>query len=297
MFSCCRRECMFKFDNDWDKIIQNATQTNPCTDLVFLLCLTPTPPTKEWSFAQILIDIAVRTFQPTPSIVHCELFIPPSAPNDHKHFATYIGREAGFYDNDASSESFYFGTNTGRWRAIPIAVSHAATILRHECDGHCGTPYSLLKYPFSAAPLRAFAGLLPSTTGTSGHCATLSARALAKALPGAGPTHPAAWYGPSTLMIEASTGAMAERTKTFLTSRAHSKSTEEDESITGAVDALTRGSDEAVRALSRDTCAAAIGEMAVGVASRFDADDDVGSAIAQGQLATAILRWSLTNGL
>ena len=289
---------MFKFDKDWEKTIQKATATGPCSDIVFLMCLTPTPPTAEWSIGQRLIDFVVRTFQPCPSIVHCELFLPPSSTKDQKHFASYIGREAGWYDNDKSSESFYFGANTGKWRAIPIAVSHAATILRNECNGHCGTPYSLLKYPFSAAPLRAFAGWLPDQNLTSGHCATLSARVLARALPGVGLRHPAAWYGPSTLMIEASSGEISARTKEHLTSRAHSRSVPEEETVFDTINSLTRGSDEAVRALSHESCAAAIREMATGVAARFDADndDDVGSAIAQGQLATAILRWSLTNG-
>lgn len=288
---------MFNFEKkDWESTILNATQSTPCSDIVFLMCMLPTTPTQDWSIAQRLIDLAVRTFQPCPSIVHCELFVPPSDAKDKKHFATYIGRKGGWYDGDRSSDAFYFGAS--KWRAIPIAVSHAATILRNECNGHCGTPYSLLKYPFSAAPLRAFAGLLPDQNLTSGHCATLSARVLNRALPGVGLRHPAAWYGPSTLMIEASSGEISGLTKEYLTSRSHSRSVPEEEDVLETINALTRGSDDAVRALSHESCAAAIREMATGVAARFDAeDDDVGSAIAQGQLATAILRWSLTNGL
>jgi hypothetical protein len=287
---------MFKFDKqEWETTVQKATQTGACGDIVFLMCMLPSEPTKDWSMGQFLIDLAVRNFQPVPSVVHCELFIPPSNSKDQKHFATYIGREGGWYDKDSTSDSFYFGAST--WRAIPIAVSHASTILRQECQSHCGTPYSLLKYPFSAAPLRAFAGLLPDRNLTSAHCATLSARTLARALPGIGLKHPPAWYGPSTLLIEASTGDIADRTKDYLTSRTYSKSTPEEEAVLDTINALTRGSDEAIRALSHASCEEAIREMAAGVAARFGTDDEVGGAIAQGQLATAILKWSLTNGL
>jgi hypothetical protein len=82
-----------------------------------------------------------------------------------------------------------------------------------------------------------------------------------------------------------------------LTSRTYSKSTPEEEAVLDTINALTRGSDEAIRALSHASCEEAIREMAAGVAARFGTDDEVGGAIAQGQLATAILKWSLTNGL
>ena len=260
------------------------------------MCLTPSEPTKDWTIGERLIDIAVRSFQPSPEIVHCELFIPPSstgAKDNEKFFATYIGRTAGFYDSDPSATAFYFGENSGKWRAIPIATRDASNLLRSECRSHINTPYSLWKYPFSAPPFRAFATLLPAAPLVSAHCATVSAKILARSLPSPSFKHTPAWYGPSTLMIEASTGSIAHQTRDYLDQREHTKATTENEELLTTTDTLVRGTDDAVKALSQSACSAAIRNMAVGVASRFDHGDDVGSSISQQLLATAVLRWSL----
>tara|TARA_B100000085_G_scaffold282649_1_gene311577 strand:- start:1705 stop:1995 length:291 start_codon:yes stop_codon:yes gene_type:complete len=95
-------------------------------------------------------------------------------------------------------------------------------------------------------------------------------------------------------MIEASTGFIAHQTRTYLAQREHAKATTENEELLKTTDTLVRGTDDAVRALSQSACSAAIRNMAVGVADRFEQGDDVGSSISQQLLATALLRWSLT---
>lgn len=256
-------------------------------DLGFLLCLTPPPPTADWTIGQTVLDAVVRTFQPSPEIVHCELLLPSSSdPSAKRHFASYIGKTGRWYDDDAGQHDFYLGTNAQFWRAIPITLPKGTAAARDECDRHVETPYSLLRYAFSAPPLRAFAGLLPDRALAPAHCATLSARILQTQLPLA---HSAAWYGPSTLSLEMSTGAIAKGTAAALSS---SNST--DDAVARTVETLARGSDAAIAKLVHTDCASAVRHLAARVASRFDSDDAAGEAIAQRQLATALLRWSLT---
>lgn len=266
-----------------------------CDDLIFVLFLTPVDPAPSWTLGQRLIDFAIRVFQPAPIMAHVEIFIPPSKDSVHSkcHFATYIGRTANWCDDDDSKSDFYFREKTNKWRAVPIARAAAGRLVREEASLHCQTSYSILKYPFSAAPLRAFAGIFSDDYLASGHCATITARVLKRALRVL--VHPSGWYSPSTLLIETSSGAIAKNTHSFLVDRLHAKSIIENENILSAIDTLTRGSDDAVRSLSHSQCSSAVRQLATGVASRFDTDDEVGACIAQTQLATALLRWSITS--
>ena len=268
----------------------------PCDDLIFVLFLTPVDPDPTWNLGQRLIDFAIRVFQPAPIMAHVEIFIPPPKDSVHSkcHFATYIGRTANWCDDDDDSKSdFYFREKTTKWRAVPIARAAAGRLVREEASLHCNTSYSLWKYPFAAAPLRAFAGIFSDAPLAPGHCATITARVLKRALRVL--VHPSGWYSPSTLLIETSSGAIAKNTHSFLVDRLHAKSTCEEEDTMISIDTLTRGSDEAVKSLSHSQCSSAVRQLATGVASRFDTDDEVGACIAQTQLATSLLRWSITS--
>jgi hypothetical protein len=271
------------------KSLSNST---PLDSVVYLLCLEGSSvPDPAWSSAEVFIDKVVQLAQPSPAITHCELVIPSAAPADDMHFATYLGLQAGWGKSFGGQRNFYLGRNAALWRAVPIVCSHAAPRMRKECATHESTPYSVVRYLCSAPPLRAFAGLLANGVGAPAHCATLSARTLQRALPEVAPLHSASWYGPSTLYLEVSTGAVQANSTRYMMETESMQSVVEEETTTRALHTLLNENDDAVLQLTTDACEHAIRAL---TARCLELGlDEVGRRLVQKQLATALLRYSI----
>jgi len=274
---------------------KHTLSTSPRTisegnDVVYLIGVEGDAPNPSWSWPERFLDRLVQTFQPAPVLTHVEIFVPPSFDGTHVNFATYIGKTANWQPcGDAAAQKFYLIDNADAWRAIPIFDASASKRLVDEAQFHIGTPYSLARYAWAIPPLRNFACVLPSTIQSPGHCATVSARLLERALPSVKLQKPAAYYGPSSLFIELS------RKKRMQTYADHLDRHVGVSNETGrhAQEILIRHSDEEVRRLSSTECAAAI-ELLTARACRTTASGDPTVArIAQKQLAKALLRWSL----
>ena len=275
------------------------------SSLVFVLALegrdTPDP---SWSTWQTLLDAVVQTAQPLPSITHVELIVPPSHEKESRegsredsresmHFATYINETANWGSSFRNNRSFYLGENAGLWRAVPVACTQAARRVRAECAAHIGTEYSVCRYLCAVPPLRAFASILPDNPLSRAHCGTLAARVLKRSLPEVAPIHPSAWYGPSTLFIETSSGEIRTKTSAFIAETNSMKSIVEQEAEAVALHTLLNGSDDDVQALSNASCCGAIRSLSER-ACRAELDDTA-RQIVQKQLATTLLRHSIVN--
>ena len=125
-------------DNSVDSVASSSV--NRLASVAFLLFLEL--PTAEESSSvasnsqplfQRLLDLVVAGAQPSPSLLHVELVIPPSSPSEEAHFATYLGAKAGWgssFGDIESNKQFYLHTNAGRWRAVPVCATDAARRLR-----------------------------------------------------------------------------------------------------------------------------------------------------------------------
>lgn len=243
-------------------------------DVVFLLGLEGGSPNPDWSLGERFLDVLVRNFQPRPTFVHVELFVPPSGNEDKTQFATYIGRHADW--GSGEDTSFYIGGRNS-WRAFPVRAKDA---VRLACEEERGAPYSLLRYVTSAHPFRVFAPLLAARPKSPAHCATLSARVLKAA----GVTLPrtAAWYSPSTLWLELSRPSRVEELRLSLPVLPMA------DSSLASVEKLLRGSDVAVEALSDSECLAAVRTLQFLVLSE---EDEAARVVHERQLARGLLRW------
>jgi hypothetical protein len=115
---------------------------------------------------------------------------------------------------------------------------------------------------------------------------------LKNALPEACIEHPSHWFGPSSLFLELD----SERNRTTFHQRMsdcdqHVRSIVEDEDETVAMHKLLNGSDADILSLSEDACVLAIHRFTL--RSLQPGMDGVARRIAQKQLATSLLRYSL----
>tara|TARA_B110000971_G_C19982368_1_gene487979 strand:+ start:271 stop:1137 length:867 start_codon:yes stop_codon:yes gene_type:complete len=258
-------------------------------NLVFVLALESEEDTetKSWS-AESALNAIVKFAQPAPAIAHVEILFPPFS--EEMHFSTYMGTKASYGSAFDNQRSFYLGSNSGRWRAIPLSFANAASRLRSECDIHVGTEYTLLRYMLAVPPFRAITSMFSDKPKDFAHCATLTARCIRRAFPELGIMHPSAWYGPSTLALELDQDTHVLQTRSFLSDRDHNKSVGEEEELSSTMVTLLHGPDEDVRQLPKHAISNAV--FALSVRTVQPDLDSVAKRIVQKQLATALLRVS-----
>lgn len=270
--------------------------SEPACDVVYALFLEPREVADpRWSKLEAAIDAAVRVFQPSPALAHVEILVPPIPTHEalRTSFATYLGRTAAWQTDLQDSISFYLHENGGRWRAVPIIAHGAASRVRAEADCEVGVAYSLARYLTSMPPLRALARFVPNKRRSPAHCATLTARVLSNAFRGsdAAPLHPAAYYGPSTLHSElAATAAWRAPLPR--------SGAEMPAATAQAIDSLLRGvmSEETVQGLGDVQCRDAVSALTQRFLEAAGGGDGVVQRLAEKQLATALLRWTLLRG-
>ena len=133
---------------------QQPEHTTSNADVVYALFLEPASENdQQWSTLECAIDKAVRIFQPSPALAHCELLLPPLPADEgmRTQFATYLGRKSGWQTDQQDGRDYYLLQNGGRWRAVPVFQLNATAKLRAECDTELGVDYSLARY-LSAVP-------------------------------------------------------------------------------------------------------------------------------------------------
>lgn len=268
-------------------------------EVVYVLALEGDKPDAKWRWWERLLDTVVQTVQPAPALTHIELIIPALKHKDDVHFGTYLGKRANWGSGFGDSVSYYLDPdgNGPAWRAVPVVAHGAISRLRAECEQHVGTPYGdahrLFNYPFAVPPLRSLAWTLDDAPLANGHCATLVARCLKRALPELGLEQASGWYGPSTLFLELSRRARMVSYHERMAEMATTKSLPETEEATHAAETLLRGSDEAVRGLDDGACRAGVDLLCVKCLSAAAGDDVTAERLTQKQLARALLRASL----
>ena len=252
------------------------------------------------------ITSAIRAFTPDPTLVHCEVLLPP-IPNSsgrRTHFATYMGQEAAWQSRDPATDdgiAFYLIDNATKWRAVPIFGSNAVESLRLACQSNVNAPYSMSRYLTSVPPLRGMARMLSDQPGSTGHCATIVARVLSQAHVGASLQHASAWYSPGTLYQElwnclGDTQCLPAMSTKPIQSALLTKTK------MSPVEALldVPVSFEHVRALGESVCTQAIEELTRRVVQARVANGghgrDEASRVAQKDLARGLLRWTLLRG-
>lgn len=232
------------------------------------------------------LNWAVKMFQPSPPLSHCELLMPPvpSEEGERTQFATYLGRKSAWQTNAADNYRFYLVDNADRWRAVPVFSANAAACVREECDTEIGVQYSMLRYLSATRPLRVLAGLLSDARGAPAHCATLTSRILRNAV---GVTaHPSAWYGPSSLYEELSETA-ARRAEAL------GAAAQPPAEVAHAVEQLLRApmTRDTVAGVGDEGCMGAARHLTLRCVGALANGDTVAARLAQKQLATVLLRW------
>lgn len=272
--------------------IPRALNEEGC-DVAFALFMEPLEkPDPRWSWAAYLIDLAIRTGQPSPTMIHCELLVPPvpTDEGDRTQFATYYGHKSGWQSDHIDGLGYYLIEHAHNWRAIPIFASNAAERLREEANKEVGVPYSLARYATSAFPLRALCNMVPVGRRKPAHCATLLSRVLKNALPESAPRHHAAYYGPATLYAELQDRAGEYGAALASGEPAVSMLPRHTEQ---AIETLLRKpmTHETVAALGDNDCMEAVRALTLRVTDAIVAGDVTSQRITQKQLATAVLRW------
>lgn len=266
-------------------------------DVVYVLFLEPHDDTgSEPAYSvEAMTEVAIRTFSPRPTLVHCELLVPPIPSSDggKTSFATYIGRRADWQNRRSGAGDdgigYYLVDNGSRWRAVPVFAHDVARAARANGDANVGAPYSVGRYATSARPLRQFAWLLGDAPGDPGHCATLAARVLKES--GASHVLPkaSAWYCPSSLY-----NALSADLPSRLSASEHERMASTNESDCAAtVEALTVKSlsVETVRQLGDAKCIDAVRELTLRACSAVG--EAAAKRLVQKQLAQVLLRWTL----
>lgn len=268
-------------------------------EVVFVLALEGDKPKADWKWWEKTLDTLVQTVQPAPALTHVEVLLPPTPEGDEVHFATYLGKAANWGSGFGDSETFYLDPNGNgpSWRAIPVMARGATERLRAACEAQRGAPYGapyrLFNYPFSFPPLRSLAGWLDDSPGAPAHCSALTARCLRRGLPELDLSHPAAWYGPSTLFLELTRRARMESYGRHLAEMATLPSLAEQEEAGKGSEVLLRGSDESVRALTHAEATAGVQLLCGRCIDAIVEEDATMERLTQKQLARALLRWSL----
>lgn len=265
-------------------------------DVVYAMFLEPHNGVGEpacESAVEMATELVIRTFSPVPTLIHCELLVPPIPSSDggKTNFATYIGRRADWQNKRGSDDGvgYYLVENGSRWRAVPVFSPDAARATRISADTNVGAPYSVSRYVTSARPMRRFAWMLRDQPGDPGHCATLAARILK----GAGVSHvltkSSAWYCPSSL-YNALSADMRVRLSESETERMTSATPHE---CAATIAALTVQplSVQTVRSLGDAKCIDAVRTLTMRVCST--SNDPTTERLVQKQLAQVLLRWTL----
>lgn len=262
------------------------------SDVVYAMFLEPgAGDSAQWSTLECAIDKAVRIFQPSPALAHCELLLPPAPVEEglRTQFATYLGRSSGWQTDRADGYNYYLLQNSGRWRAVPVFQLNASEKLRRECDMEIGVGYSLARYLSAVPPGRWVANWMPDQRRSPAHCATLTARVLRNAQIYA-PKHTSAWYGPSTLYHELTHQAawQGERMGAGQWAGMPAHTAEHAEQmLRGVMDAAT------VQSVGDARCTDAVHALTMRACNALLRSDAVAQRTTQVQLATALLRWVL----
>lgn len=260
-------------------------------DVVFVLFAEPRESAdRRWSTSDRCIDWLVRNLQPSPALAHCEILLPAREAETHVQFATYIGKTASWQVDRDDNKSFYLGSGQS-WRALPVFGRDAAARVRGEAELEVGTEYSLLRYATAARPFRWLSSFVSNARRAPAHCATMTARILRNALRAETPcAQLPSWYGPTSLFCEL--GRTAQRYGRAFGALGRAPMASEE---AAAVSTLLRAplTTEMVETLGDERCEAAVRALTLKVCAALDGDDDVGARIAQKQLATALLRWTL----
>lgn len=275
--------------DDIHEVLKKSTYEPSC-DVVFALFLEPSDvKDARLSFVESLIDSAIRYFQPSPTMIHCEYIIPPNMgeSSDKTQFATYLGRKAAWQTDLRDGFGYYLKEKADQWRAVPIFASNAGNRVRYEADKEEGVEYSLSRYITSAYPMRAFAGLLSSKRRAPAHCATLMARILNNALPEQKLSQVSAWYGPATLYQELCQKAA------FAGVHVASQSSHISTEVENNIDTILRKpmTHENIAQIGDQGCMDAIRALTTRATDALVMRDSAAERITQQQLATALLRW------
>lgn len=276
--------------------LEESSSRGPQCDVVYALFLEPRAERDpRLSSFEKLIDTAVRTCQPSPTLMHCELLVPPVPAEEglRTQFATYIGRQSAWQTDKMDALSYYLHENAGRWRAVPIFSENAACRIREECDSEIGVQYSLLRYVTAVPPMRWLSKLVGDKRRSPAHCATLSSRVLRNSEVYV-PRHPSAWYGPVTLFHE------LQHQAAWQSERIGAATWEGvDAETSSAMESLTRGVMEpaTVHDLGDPKCLKAVQALTMKACNALLKGDAAAQRTTQQQLASALLRWSILRDL
>lgn len=276
--------------------LEDVNQRGPTCDVVFALFLEPPlVPNSNLSTFERVIDTAVRTCQPAPALLHCELLVPP-VPSDEglrTQFSTYIGRVSGWQTDKHDSANYYLAENAGRWRAVPVFQGDAARKLRDECDAELGVHYSLLRYATSVPPLRWLSSMVADSRRSPAHCATLAARVLRNSQVYR-PVHSSAYYGPTTLFHELQHQASWQGDRIGA-----GEWDGMDDDTARSVEQLVRGvmSVETVQSIGDAKCIKAVEALTMRACNALLKGDAASQRTTQQQLASALLRWTILRDL
>lgn len=276
--------------------LDNVNQRGPSCDVVFALFLEPSPvPDPRLTTFERVVDTAVRTCQPSPALLHCELLVPPvpSSEGLRTQFATYIGQRSGWQTDKVDAAGYYLAENAGRWRAVPIFQGDAASKLREECDSELGVGYSLLRYATAVPPLRWLSRFVADTRRSPAHCATLAARVLRNSEVYQ-PVHSSAWYGPTTLFHELQHQASWQGAR-IGAAEWSGMSTDAAESV----EQLVRGimAPSTVHSIGDTKCLGAVEALTMRACNALLKGDAASQRTTQQQLAAALLRWIILRDL
>ena len=267
-----------------------------------------------------VIDYLIQMSQPWPALDHVENFVLPSKHahstpkvdqastyDDDCHFALYLGNKAKFGSEmgdsplnayDANRKFYLEGTESQRkWLAIPIVACDASNRVKEQCIKHHDTPYAsasrLFNYPFSAPPLRTFAGYIDDSTKAPAHCASLTARILnaSKVVDPLLDRSPS-WFGPSTLYLELTKRSRMQRAHEKIEAYNTVKSTGETETVAENVKHLTSGSDQNINSMDTKKAIDALECLSKEVIKAFVDDDVTKQTELQQDLALALFNFS-----
>lgn len=269
----------------------------PACDVAYVMFLEPTEDSDpKWSTMEWVADQLIRKFSPLPTMMHCELVVPPipDSGGGKVHFATYLGADGAHWQSQGSDRKqgvdWYLIENGARWRALPVFAPAAADTIREACEANVHAPYSVSMYATSARPLRSMAWLWKDQPKHMGHCATITARILKQGGAGYATPYASAWYCPGSLY----TSLNASLRDTLDTSELESLKTVDAATCGATIETMLRGplSYATIRDLGDAKCIDAVRELTMRVVAARDHDAATERA-AQKDLAGALLRWVL----
>ena len=264
---------------------QKNSEPEDSGDVVFALFLQPHSYPDE-SFFESVLNFGIKHFQPSPVMVHVELVVPCNpGSKDHCNFATYIGSVSDWKTNKRSNSSYYFGDTAGKWLAVPVFGSHAAKVVRGVCNVSTKVPYSMMRYASALYWFRNFASMVKDNPRSPAHCATITSRILKEALGEKTLRHSSAWYGPASLYGELVDSLRKRQIRT--------DGQMVDQEAVEAIDTLLQMPDGDVEACSDVKALKAIRALTLKAAVSAASSDGAAFLLAQKQLATALLRWSV----